>query len=250
MRKFGLIGKSLSHSFSGDYFKSLFEKECVFNTEYNLYELADISEIVELLKSNPDIEGFNVTIPFKEAIIPYLHSSDEIVKEIGACNCVKIIRDKLYGYNTDVYGFTQSLLPLIEPKHHKAVILGNGGAAKSVTYSLEQLSIDYQIVARNPKKESEIRWDLATNDIFKEANIIINTTPIGMFPNIDNYPELPYELLNRFHLVYDLIYNPEETLFLKKAKEQNSVTKNGLEMLELQADRSWEIWNKGKLSDD
>lgn len=243
MRKFGLIGKSLTHSFSSDYFKSLFEKECVFDAEYNLYELTDVSEITEITKSNPDILGFNVTIPFKEAIIPYLYYSDEIVKKIGACNCVKVIDKKLYGYNTDVYGFTQSILPLIKPQHNKAMVLGNGGAAKAVIFALEQLSIDYKVFARNPKNNNDLKWKLLNSNLVKEANIIINTTPIGMFPNIDDYPELNYENLNRSHLVFDLIYNPEKTLFLKKAEQHNSITKNGLEMLELQANKSWEIWN-------
>jgi shikimate dehydrogenase len=243
MRKFGLIGKSLKHSFSSEYFNSLFEKECILDTEYNLYELSDISEITKLLDSDKDIMGFNVTIPFKEAIIPYLHYADDIVKETGACNCVKIIDGKLYGYNTDVYGFMLSILPLIEPQHHKALILGNGGASKAVIYALEQMSIDFDIVARNPKGESELHWNLLKKENFKDINIIINTTPIGMYPDINDSPDLSYDKLNRFHLVYDLIYNPTKTQFLLKAEQHDVVTKNGLEMLQLQADKSWEIWN-------
>ncbi len=243
MRKFGLIGKSLKHSFSQDYFNSFFKKECITDAEYNLYEISNISELPKLLDKEKDILGFNVTMPYKEAIIPYLNHSDDIVKEIGACNCVKIVDGELYGYNTDVHGFMLSIIPLIEPQHHKAIILGNGGASKAVIYALEQMSIDFKVVARNPKTDKEIKWESLINKDFIDTNIVINTTPIGMYPNVNEFPQIPYEVFSRFHLVYDLIYNPPETQFLIKAKEYDTVTKNGFEMLNIQANKAWEIWN-------
>lgn len=243
MRKFGLIGKSLEHSFSRDYFISIFEKEGITDAKYNLYEISNISDINKLIVSNPEILGFNVTIPYKEEIIPYLHFSDEIVKETGACNCVKVIEGKLYGYNTDVYGFLQSLSPLLKPQYYKAVILGNGGAAKSVAFVLQQLSIDFVVVARNPKTSKELNWEPLTPSLIRNANIIINTTPLGMFPNLEDFPNLPYQALSSSHLVYDLIYNPQKTLFLDKAHLQGAIIKNGMQMLHLQAKQSWKIWN-------
>ncbi len=243
MRKFGLIGKSLKHSFSKDYFNSFFKNEGISDAEYNLYELDDITKITELLKHNKDICGLNITIPYKESIIPFLDVSDDIVKETGACNCVKIVNNKLYGYNTDVYGFMHSFLALMQTHHHKAIILGNGGAAKSVIYSLEQLSIDYTIIARKPKNNTEIAWSNFKEEHISQSNIIINTTPIGMYPYIEDFPQLPYSALNRFHLVYDLIYNPEKSVFLQKAESQDATIKNGMEMLVLQAEESWRIWN-------
>ena len=243
MKEYGLIGKNLKHSFSAKYFNNKFEKEGIKNCNYQLFELANIEDIRIFIQSNPNLKGFNITIPYKEAIIPYLDEVDDMVKEIGACNCVKIEDGKLIGFNTDVAGFMLSILPLIEPQHHSAVILGNGGAAKAVIYSLEQISIDYQVFAREPKNKYELIWSELNEQHIEDNKIIINTTPIGMWPNVDNSPEIPFHALDRFHLVYDLIYNPETTKFLKKAIDQDAIIKNGLEMLEQQAEAAWDIWN-------
>jgi len=242
MKQYGLIGKSLSHSFSAKYFNEKFRKEGITDCHYELFELEDIADIHQLLQKNPNLQGFNVTIPYKEAILPYLDELDVVVEEIGACNCVKVKDGKLIGYNTDVDGFMPTFLALMEMHHDKAIVLGNGGAAKAVIYSLEQWSLDPLVVARNPKND-ELPWNELTEEMVNSHKIIINTTPIGMWPNVNDFPDIPYQGIDRFHLVYDLIYNPEKTLFLKKAEEQDAVIKNGMEMLEQQAETAWIIWN-------
>jgi len=168
---------------------------------------------------------------------------DSVVEEIGACNCVKVKDGKLIGFNTDVDGFMKSFLPLVDLHHDSAIVLGNGGAAKAIIHSLEQWSLDPLVVARNPKNEGELPWEELTEEMVNEHKLIINTTPIGTWPNVDDCPDIPYQGIDRFHLVYDLIYNPEKTTFLKKAEAQDAVTKNGMEMLEQQAEAAWLIWN-------
>ena len=244
MRYYGLIGKKLGHSFSAKYFNDKFSKEGITDAQYDLYELDDIGQLPELLSENPDLKGLNITIPYKEKVLPLLHRMDKTVVETGACNCIKIEDGKLHGFNTDVHGFMVSILPLIDVHHHSALVLGNGGAAKAVVYALEQWSIDVQVVARNPKSKDELPWNELTEEMLREHKIIVNTTPLGMWPDVDDYPDIPYEEIDRFHLCFDLIYNPEKTVFLKKAEEQDAVIKNGMEMLEEQANRAWEIWNE------
>ncbi len=243
MKQYGLIGKSLTHSFSAKYFNTKFQKEGIEDSHFDLFELETIEQIHGLLQKNPNLQGFSVTIPYKEAILPYLDEMDSVVEEIGACNCVKIKDGKLIGFNTDVDGFMKSFLPLVDLHHDSAIVLGNGGAAKAIIHSLEQWSLDPLVVARNPKNEGELPWEELTEEMVNEHKLIINTTPIGTWPNVDDCPDIPYQGIDRFHLVYDLIYNPEKTTFLKKAEAQDAVTKNGMEMLEQQAEAAWLIWN-------
>ena len=243
MKQYGLIGKSLSHSFSAKYFTTKFEQEGITDCSFDLFELEDIEQVKDLLKNNPDLKGFSVTIPYKEAILPYLDEMNEVVEDIGACNCVKVEDGKLIGYNTDIDGFMSSFLAVMEMHHDSSIVLGNGGAAKAVIHSLEQWSLDPLVVARNPKNENELPWNELTEEMVNQHKIIINTTPVGMFPNVDECPDIPYAGIDRFHLVYDLIYNPEKTLFLEKAEQQDATIKNGMEMLEQQAETAWIIWN-------
>jgi shikimate dehydrogenase len=243
MKQYGLIGKSLSHSFSARYFNTKFENEGITDCRFELFELKDIKQVKELVNNNPELMGFSVTIPYKETILPYLDEMNATVEDIGACNCVKVENGKLIGYNTDIDGFMSSFLAVLEMHHDSSIVLGNGGAAKAVIHSLEQWSLDPLVVARNPKNEHELPWDELTEEIINQHKIIINTTPVGMYPSVDEYPNIPYKGIDRFHLVYDLIYNPEKTLFLQKAEAQDATIKNGLEMLEQQAETAWIIWN-------
>lgn len=237
MRTFGLIGKNLSHSFSSGYFNEKFYKEGITNTEYLNFELNDISEFPEIIKTHK-LSGLNITIPYKESIIPYLDELSKDAKGIGAVNTIQFINGKTIGHNTDVIGFKQSIIPILEERT-TALILGNGGAAKAVKYALKQLKIAYKTVSR---KGSFNYSDISTQDI--EFNrIIINTTPLGMADNIADFPKIPYEALTEKHLLFDLIYNPSETLFLRYGKAKKSSIKNGLEMLQIQAEVSWNIWN-------
>jgi shikimate dehydrogenase len=246
MRKFGLIGYPLSHSFSKKFFTQKFESEGIQDCEYELYPIETIDSLSLLLSDNPDLEGLNVTIPYKLEVLPLLNEIDEAAQAIGAVNCIKITgkgpNAKLKGYNTDAYGFEESLKPLLEPGHQKALILGDGGAAKAVKYVLNKLGIPFVIVTRSPT-DTSILYEEVTEEILSTHTIIINTTPLGMSPNVISSPDLPYHYITAQHLVYDLVYNPEETAFLNKAKVQDAKIKNGLEMLYLQAERSWYLWN-------
>lgn len=238
---YGLIGYPLSHSFSPDYFRKKFAREGI-DAVYRLFPLASINELPNLLNEHPSISGLNVTIPYKEQVIPFLDDIDDAAKAVGAVNCIKIDNGKLKGYNTDVIGFKQSLTPLLQTHHNKALILGTGGAAKAVAYVLSKLNIGYSLVSRSGK-EGSIAYSDITDLTIKEHPLIINTTPLGMHPNADTSPDLPYSAIGQKHLVYDLVYNPEETLFLKGGKAQGATTKNGYEMLVLQAEASWDIWS-------
>jgi len=247
MRLFGLIGFPLSHSFSAKYFQKKFADENISDADYRLFSLPGISKLQELIEEYPDLQGFNITIPHKVAVLPELSDISQVATDVGAVNCVKIEREssgiRLYGFNTDVYGFRQSLIPLLKPYHYNALILGTGGAAKAVSYALLELGIGYTLVSRNRNKKSCYTYTSLTNEIINDNLLIINTTPVGIYPDTENYPDIPYNFLSQRHLVYDLIYNPSETMFLKKAKDAGATTKNGLQMLELQAEKSWEIWN-------
>lgn len=237
---YGLIGKELKHSFSPKYFKEKFTKEKILNTEYHLFSLNEIENVLELLK-NERIHGLNVTIPYKESIIPFLNILDKTAKDIQAVNTIQIKKNKLIGFNTDVIGFEKSLKPLLKKHHKRALIFGNGGASKAVAFVLKNLEIPFKIVSR---KSDNLQYSAIDNLLLKEFTILINTTPLGMFPLIESKPKFDYKGINENHLAYDLVYNPLETSFLKEAKKQGAFIKNGLEMLEIQAEESWKIWNK------
>ena len=242
---YGLIGRDISYSFSKDYFSRKFTKLYLKNHSYKNFDFKNI-ENLRLLLSN-DIEqlkGLNVTIPYKEEVLKYLDEIDETAQKIGAVNTIKILKKyRLKGYNTDVYGFRESIKPLLQEHHKNALIMGTGGASKAIAYALENMHINYLFVSRNPKNDKAISYQEVTENVVKKFKLIINCTPLGTFPNIDNFPKIPYQYITKEHLLYDLIYNPAETVFLKKGKEKNAVIKNGLQMLELQAEKAWDIWN-------
>lgn len=241
MKLFGLIGKNIDYSFSRTYFSKKFEQEKL-NCVYKNFDLQSIDKFLSIFETNT-ISGLNVTIPYKEVIIPFLDELDEEAKAIGAVNTVKIENDKLIGYNTDHHGFSKSIQPHLNKTHKRALILGTGGASKAIAYALECLGIEFRFVSRkNHNKEIYKYEDLHTQDI-KEHTIIINSTPLGTYPNTEDCPNIPYGELSENHLVYDLIYNPMETKFLKYGKKAGAKTINGLEMLHLQAEKSWEIWH-------
>jgi shikimate dehydrogenase len=248
MRLFGLIGYPLSHSFSAKYFKEKFATEGIPNAEYRLFPLENISEITSLIELQPDLQGFNITIPYKVAILPYLNQISEDAKSVGAVNCVKIERNtsevKLSGYNTDVYGFKGSLKPFLKPFHKRALVLGTGGASKAVCFTLKELGIEYTLVSRSGNEVSLLNYSKLTDKIINDNLLIINTSPVGTFPDTDKCPDIPYSSLSSNHLLFDLIYNPAETMFLKIGREAGATILNGAKMLELQAEKSWEIWNE------
>ena len=245
MDKYGLIGYPLGHSFSRDFFNEKFRNEGI-DAEYVNFEIPDISRFPEILTENPDLRGLNVTIPYKEKIISYMDTLSEEARQIGAVNVVRVSERKgqtyLKGFNSDVIGFTRSIEPLLEPKHKKALILGTGGASKAIRYGLEQLGLEYRLVSRTPR-EGVWSYNQLTPETMQEYTVIVNCTPVGMYPHPDACPPLPYEAIGTDHLLYDLVYNPEETLFLRKGRGQGAITKNGLEMLLLQAYAGWEFWH-------
>ncbi|RHJ81843.1 shikimate dehydrogenase [Parabacteroides sp. AM08-6] len=247
MQKYGLIGYPLGHSFSKTYFNQKFEAEKI-DAKYLNFEIPNIKEIKTVLRENPELKGLNVTIPYKEQVISYLDELDEDARLIGAVNVIKFTKGlfgklKLKGYNSDIIGFKQSIEPLLKETHRKALILGTGGASKAVFQGLKQLGVGSTLVSRKPK-EFCITYEEITPKTMEQYTVIINTTPLGMFPNVNECPNIPYDLLTPNHLLYDLLYNPDETLFMKKGKEKGAVVKNGLEMLLLQAFAAWEIWQR------
>lgn len=245
-RNFGLIGYPLSHSFSKAYFTEKFVREGISGCQYDLYPIAHIDLLTHLVGENKQLEGLNVTIPYKVAVLPFLNELDAAAAFIGAVNCISIRytdgKPFLKGYNTDAHGFEESLKPFLKAHHQKALIFGDGGAAKAVKYVLQKLGIAYLSVTR-AATSGAIRYEEVTEEVLKEYTVLINTTPLGMSPNVDSCPPIPYQNLSTQHLAYDLVYNPEESKFLKHAKDKGAVIKNGLEMLDLQAARSWVIWN-------
>ena len=244
MAKFGLIGKNIDYSFSRGYFKNKFETENLSH-EYVNFDLNSITIFPDLIKNDSTIKGFNVTIPYKEQIIPYLDKLDKTAKKIGAVNTIKITKKgNLKGYNTDYYGFRNSLKPLLRNQKYKALILGTGGASKAVAYALKKLNIPHKFVSRKAKKEFHLTYDSLDENIINSHQIIINCTPLGTFPDIKKYPLIPYHGITTNHILFDLIYNPAQTRFLKTGKLHGAKTINGLRMLELQAEKSWEIWNR------
>lgn len=246
MDKYGLIGYPLGHSFSISYFNEKFKNEGI-DAIYENYEIPSIEQLPEVLDTNPELRGLNVTIPYKEKVISYLDGLSPEASEIGAVNVIKVEhkgkKTVLKGYNSDVIGFTRSIEPLLEPYHKKALILGTGGASKAIEFGLQSLKLDTLKVSRTGK-DGAIRYTDITPEMIKEYNVIVNCTPCGMFPHADECPDLPYDAMDNHTLLYDLIYNPDETLFLTKGKKKGAIIKNGLEMLLLQAFASWEFWNK------
>lgn len=247
-RQFTLIGYPLSHSFSQKYFTEKFEREDITNHEYFLSPLENIEDFPKLLSTHPNLAGINVTIPYKEKVLSFLDEISREAEAIGAVNTIKIKDGKLKGYNTDVYGFEKSLLDLLTQKGKKisvenALILGTGGAAKAVVFILRKLGIEPILVSRK-KGKGDLTYDDLDTIIFDECRLIVNTTPLGMLPNIDSCPDLPFERMNKKFYLYDLVYNPEKTVFLKRGESQGAAIKNGLEMLHLQAEKAWDIWNE------
>ena len=248
MRRFGLIGFPLSHSFSGKYFAEKFRNEGIRDASYENFPLQSVHEFPGLITSVKDLVGLNVTIPYKEKIIPYL---DELAGEAAAVHAVNTIRlvpqgDRMHltGYNTDVWGFEVTLKPLLKPWHTFALVLGTGGAAKAVGYVLKKLGLEVWYLSRKPRGEKTIRYNELTGPMLQQIKVLVNTTPLGMFPATDTCPEIPYRYLTPEHLLYDLVYNPSETLFMKQGKAQGATVVNGLEMLRQQAEKSWRIWNE------
>lgn len=246
MDKYGLIGYPLGHSFSITYFNEKFQNEGI-DAVYENYEIPEIGDLREILDSTPELRGLNVTIPYKQQVMEYLDSISPEAKAIGAVNVIRVThkdqKTTLKGYNSDVIGFTKSIESLIRPCHRKALILGTGGASKAIDYGLRSLGLETLFVSRKAK-EGAITYGEVTPGVIKEYNVIVNCTPVGMYPHADECPTLPYEAMDSHTLLYDLIYNPDETLFLHKGKEHGAITVNGLEMLLLQAFASWEFWHE------
>jgi shikimate dehydrogenase len=246
MDKYGLIGFPLGHSFSKNYFNQKFTDEKI-DAEYVNFEIPSIENLTEILETNLNLKGLNVTIPYKQKVISYLDSLSPEARAIGAVNVIRIThkgKDTLLkGYNSDVIGFTRSIEPLLQPYHKKALILGTGGASKAVNYGLKSLGLETVFVSRY-ERPGTIQYKSLTPEIIKEYNVIVNCTPCGMYPHADECPDIPYEAIDEKNLLYDLLYNPNETLFMKKGAVQGAKVKNGLEMLLLQAFASWEFWNE------
>lgn len=242
MKRYGLIGRTLKHSFSKTYFTKKFEEEGINDCVYENFELKTIEEFTELFRTYPDIRGLNVTIPYKEEVLQYLTKKNAIVEAIGACNCIQVLGNQRIGHNTDAIGFRKSLEPLLKSHHKNALILGTGGASKAVRYVLEQLGIEYRFVSRKKDAEQYVYEDI-NEEILSSHHLIVNTTPLGMVPNIDDSPTLPYQYFTSHHLLFDLIYNPEKTRFLEEGEKRGAQICNGYQMLIEQAEAAWKIWN-------
>jgi shikimate dehydrogenase len=242
MRLFGLIGKPLTHSFSKGYFNTFFQENGIRDHLYENFELDQINALTDLVVSQSGLAGLNVTIPYKEVVLPYLHFQDEVVQSVGACNCIKISAGQLYGFNTDVIGFRESLRSRLKSHHNKALILGTGGAAKAVAYILKQLDIEYLTVSRKTNSDS-LSYEEVNAEMLADHTLIVNTTPLGMYPHLETYPPIDYTKLSSAHLLYDLVYNPEKTSFLQQGEANGATILNGYEMLLIQAKESWRIWN-------
>ena len=246
MQKYGLIGYPLKHSFSIGYFNEKFKSEGI-DAEYVNFEIPSITDLPGIIQENPNLKGFNVTIPYKEKVISYLDEIDKDAIAIGAINVVKVVwqknRYRLIGYNSDIIGFTRSIEPLLQERHKKALILGTGGASKAIFHGLKKLGVESTYVSRTPKT-GMLSYEELTPEIMSEHTVIVNCTPVGMYPKVDFCPNIPYEYLTPKHLLYDLLYNPDNTLFMKKGEAHGAETKNGLEMLLLQAFVGWEFWTR------
>ncbi len=250
MRQFGLIGYPLSHSFSQKFFTEKFLQENIVNAKYDNFPIPSMESFAGLWKENPNLEGLNVTIPYKKEVIPFLQHSSAVVQEIHACNCIRKFNNELYGYNTDVIGFEKSLLPFLKPHHTQALILGTGGASAAVQWVLQKLNIQFQLVSRNTntieantEMKASLSYDQLAASVIESHTLIINTSPLGMYPNVNEAPPIAYEGITAQHHLYDLVYNPIETLFMKNGLAKGATVQNGLAMLHIQAEESWAIWN-------
>lgn len=237
-----MVGHPLTHSFSKQYFENKFKEDGLVDVFFELFDIENIDKIKNII-SNKSVKGFAITIPYKQQIIPYLHSFAEVVEQIGACNCVKIIDNKLIGFNTDVIGFEQSLLKDLKSFHTKALVLGNGGAAAAIKFVLGRLNIEFKTVSRQ-KNKAYFEYEELDESIIQSHKLIINTTPLGTYPNTESYSNIPYQYLTKEHYLFDLVYNPSLTTFMSKGLQQNAFVKNGYEMLVIQAEENWNIWNK------
>ncbi|MCX6295638.1 MAG: shikimate dehydrogenase [Bacteroidetes bacterium] len=248
---YGLIGFPLSHSFSKKYFTEKFEKEKILGCEFNLFPIEKIEMFPELINENHTLLGLSVTIPYKESVIPFLDELDETAKAVGAVNCVRISRKEssihLKGFNTDVFGFRQSIKPFLESQHERALILGTGGASKAVFHVLKEIGIECYFASRQKKQNASDKtflYEELNENMMNAFKLIVNTSPLGMFPHTESAPQIPYDFISSSHLLYDLVYNPTETEFLKRGKAKGASTVNGLSMLYQQAEEAWRIWNK------
>lgn len=242
MDRYGIIGFPLGHSFSRAFFTEKFHKEHI-DAEYVNFEIPSAHLLPEIVRSNPHLRGLNVTLPYKEAVIPMLDSMSDEAREIGAVNVIQVREGRLKGFNSDIIGFMGSLRPLLKPWHQHALVLGTGGASCAIRVGLERLGLDWTYVSRTAA-EGRLTYSALTPEVMEHYQVIVNCSPVGMFPKVDACPDIPYHLLSSRHLLYDLVYNPEETLFLKRGAQQGATIKNGLEMLHLQALASWEFWNE------
>jgi shikimate dehydrogenase len=239
---FGLIGRDISYSFSKAYFSKKFA-DLKLNHSYENFDLKQIEDFEELIKARPDVRGYNVTIPYKESVIAYLDVLDTTAEKIGAVNTIKIFNKGLKGYNTDAFGFQKALIPLLQPHHKKAMILGTGGASRAIAFVLHKMGIPFIFVSRNPGKD-QLGYSQLDCHIFEEFTILINCTPLGTFPDVSEKPDIPYECITSKHLLFDLIYNPDRTVFLTEGFRRGAAFSNGLKMLEFQAEKAWEIWTQ------
>ncbi len=240
MKTYGLIGRSLGHSFSKSFFEYYFHENSI-NAKYENFELESIDMVVDLFKK--DISGFNVTIPYKEAIIPFLDELSEEVKEIGAVNVVQIVDGKKIGYNTDAFGFHQSIKPFLTNRHERAIVFGTGGASKAIEYVLKGIGVEVIFVSRNPTGADQFHYNEVNHHMLQACKLLVNTTPIGTFPEVNEFHDIPYSFLSQEHLVVDLVYNPEKTKFLEYAESEGAMILNGKSMLREQALKSWKIWS-------
>ena len=243
MNLYGLIGYPLGHSFSKQYFTQKFEKEGLGDCFFELFPLENINEFTNIIGSQIGLKGLAVTIPYKQAVMHLLQSIDDAAMKVGAVNCIKILPNEMIGYNTDIIGFEKSFAPLLKSHHTKALVLGTGGAAKAVQYVLNKLHIPFLLVSRNADENNVISYSDLNESLLKEYTIIINSSPVGMAPNEDAMPAIPYQFITKQHYLYDLVYKPAETKFLEQGKLKGAVIKDGFEMLILQAEENWKIWN-------
>lgn len=242
MDKYGIIGYPLEHSFSRAFFTEKFQREHI-DAEYVNFEIPSADMLPGIVQANPNLRGLNVTLPHKEAVIPMLNELSDEAKEIGAVNVIRVRDGRLKGFNSDIIGFMDSIRPLLKPWHQHALVLGTGGASRAIRVGLQRLGIEWTYVSRTPALGRLTYADL-TSDLMEHYQVIVNCSPVGMFPRVDACPDIPYQLLTGRHLLYDLVYNPQETLFLKRGAEHGAAVKNGLEMLHLQALASWRFWNE------
>ncbi len=243
MRLFGLIGYPLSHSFSQKYFTEKFLREGIEDTVFENFSIPSIGNLSQIITNHPLLKGLSVTIPYKKMVISFLDVTTEAVQKTGACNCIKVHNEKLIGYNTDVIGFEVSFVKQLQPHHQEALILGTGGAASAVAFSLNKLGIEYRFVSRTKRGDNFIYTDL-NEEILREYQVIINCSPVGTSPAVDENPQIPYQYLTSQHYLFDLVYNPAKTKFLSEGEKQGATIQNGYEMLVLQAEESWKIWNE------